>query len=331
MPIYGSKSPLGLVFQTAFDTIGDISNSNTNIPYISETLTTNMEDLFSETIDGIYNEKCAYRGKQSVGGDIEFEVGAKSTGKVFGAMLPKNSSTASGSMYTHEFLPRAAQDSSLCWNKPLTFFKGSNAGAVDEQNLYNLCGTVLELSLDAGGFLMSKLTVVGGINNETFVTGANSYYSSDENFTWDNSSVSIDGQGFKATAIGLNFTDPIEPQYTIASSYWPRSNNLTGFRDVTFTVSLPWNNNSDYTRFFNATTGSDADLTLSCRGVTEIQSGYYNTVSATLKRVVYETLEASAGGPGEVELAITGRAQFDETAGYTAKLELINLETGAAY
>ena len=333
MPIYGNKSGLGIIQQNSFDTIADIANSNTSIPYLSETFTTNLEDILAENIDGLYDEKDRYKGKQHVSGDIEIEAGARSLPHILSLILAKQSSVTSNSMYTHEWLPRETEALPNCWNKPFTVYKGSSTTGLNEQNLYNLCGTALEISLENGGFLKAKLSAVGGINADATAAGANSYYASDEQFTWDNSSLSLGGVGFKAINASISITDPIEPQYTLANSLWPRSNNLTGFRDVTFNMTIPWDNNSDYTRFFNATTLADADLNLYCRGATAdaAGSGYYYDFTAQLARAVYETFEASAGGPGEIELSISGRAQYSTNSSYTAKINMINTDTGAAF
>lgn len=325
MPIYGVKSSLGLVFQNSFDTIGDLTNSTTNFAYLSENLTTNLEDILSEQIEGVYDEKERYRGQQHVSGDIEVEAGAKSIGMFLHSIMDNDSLATSDSIYTHNFIPRQSEAKNLCWHRPITISKSSDSSEGNKQNLYNLCATNIEFSLENGGFLKAKVSYVGGINNDSTTAVTNAYLSSDELFTWDASSLAIGGNGIKATSISISLTDPVEPQFTLANSYWPRSNNLTGFRDVTFNMTLPWNNNSDYNYFFNSTKTSE--MTFLCKGATEIQSGYTNQIKFSLWDIVYETFEASAGGPGEVELSISGRAQYNESESKSFNVELINLQS----
>ena len=329
MPIYGVKSKLGLTFQTSFDTMADITNSHINIPYLSETLTTNLEDILSEQIEGVFDEKERYRGKQHVSGDIEVEVGAKSIGMLLASMFDKTSTVTSDSIYTHTFLPIQSEETTNSWHWPLTINKGSNDG--NAQNFYNLCATSAEFSLEQGGFLKAKFSYVGGINNNTTTDPADNYNSNDELFTWDASTFFLANPTWsqKLTSMTINVTEPIEPQFTLANSYWPRSNNLNGFRDVTFNFTMPWNNNSDYTYFFNTT--SSAQISLECFGHSEIQSGYTNKIVFDMYNCMYESFEASASGPGEVELNISGRAQYNTTQATAIKIELTNLLDGTIY
>jgi len=328
MPIYGHQSKLSIVYQNSYDTVGDVTNSATYLPFLSETLTTNLEDILSEQIEGVYDEKERYRGKHHVSGDIEFEVGAKSIGKFLASMMPKSTTVQSSTIYRHDFIPRTSQWGSKSWNLPVTISKTGD-GTSGIQNLFNLNATGIEFSLEKGGFLTGKLNLVGGVNAGGSSTGADSYYASDELYTWDASSLAIGGAGVSPTSISITLNEPIEPSFTLTESYWPRSNNSTGFRDVTFQMSLPWNNNSDYTYFFNDTKTSE--MTLYCEGKTEIQSGYYNYIKFSLWDIMYETCEENASGAGEVELTISGRAQYNETEGKACQINILNLEDGGQY
>ncbi len=329
MPIYGNKSALGLVFQNSYGTVGDLTNSTTNIPYLSETLTTNMEDILSDQIDGTYDENNRYRGQHHVSGDIEVEVGAASIGMLISCMMNKTSSVTSDNIFTHTWQGRESEAVAKCWNKPTTISIGSNESGLGKKNVLNLCATSMEFSLEQGGFLKAKTAFVGGADNAGTVDVSNAYISNDDLFTWDNSSLSLNGVGMEAESITVNVTDPVEPQFTLAESYWPYANRLNGFRDVTFSMVLPWDNNSAYTDFFNDT--NIGTLKLYVAGTTEIQSGYNNEITIDVERARYESVEKSAGGPGEVMLNISGRGQYDDTNGYAVQITMINSQDGALY
>lgn len=329
MPIYGNKSALGFVFQNSHGTVGDLTNSTTNIPYLSESITKNLEDTLSDQMDGTYDEKSRYRGQQHISGDIEVEVGAASIGLLLSAMLDKQSSVTSNNIFTHTWQGRQSEAMDYSWNNPVTISKGSGGSGLNTQNFHNLCANNIEFSLEQGGFLKAKVGFVGGTDDNGTVDVSNQFISNDELFTWDNSSVSIAGVGFKPESITVTAADPVEAQFTIADSYWPYASRLNGFRDVTFSMVLPWDNNSSYTDFFNDT--NIGTLKIHAAGKTEIQSGYYNEINIDLERARYESVEKSAGGPGEVMLNISGRAQYNESTGYSMQVSMINSQTGTLY
>lgn len=332
MPIYGYQSALSLVFQDSYDSVGDLTNSYTNIPYLSENLTTNLEDILSDQITGTFDEENRYRGQQHVNGDIEVEVGAASIGMLISSMLDKQSSVNSDSIYTHTWKGREGEALPLSWNKPVTIAVASNpsgASLLGVKNILNLCATSMEFTLEQGGFLKSKIAFVGGADNGGSTAERTNFISNDDLFTWDNSSLSINGVGLKSESITINVTDPVEPQFTLTQSYWPYANRLNGFRDVTFSLVLPWDNNSAYTDFFNDT--NIGTLKLHAAGKTEIQSGYYNEINFDLERVRYESVEKSAGGPGEVMLNISGRAQYNDSTAYSMQITLTNSQQGDLY
>jgi len=329
MPIYGNQSALGFVFQNSYGTVGDLTNSTTNLPYLSETLTRNQEDILSNQLDGVYDERSRYNGHRHVSGDIEVEAGAASLGLLLSAMMNKASSVTSDSIFTHIWQPNTSESMPLSWGNPVTISKGSSDANSNRQNFHNLCATSLEFSLEQGGFLKAKAAFVGGTDDNGVVDVSNQYISNDELFTWDNSSLTLNGAGLSAESITVNVADPIEPQFTLGQGFWPYANRLNGFRDVTFNMTIPWNNNSNYTDFFNDT--NIGLLKLYCKGTTEIQSGYNNQIWIEVERARYETLEKSAGGPGEVMLNISGRGQYSDANANTLQITMINSQGGALY
>ncbi|NIS51680.1 MAG: hypothetical protein GWN94_11325, partial [Phycisphaerae bacterium] len=100
---YGQDGHIGVSFQESLGT------SNTDsfwyMPFVSETLTENIEDLISESLSSRIEEPDPYEGMHSVEGDIVMEVHPHNIGQFLKAWAGQESVSYTASTYNHLMVP----------------------------------------------------------------------------------------------------------------------------------------------------------------------------------------------------------------------------------
>ncbi len=78
---YGARGHIGILKETEWGTWATGAN-DFHLPFVSETLTTNIEELLSAAQRGTLDEPKSYQGERSFGGDIVLEVHPASIGHI---------------------------------------------------------------------------------------------------------------------------------------------------------------------------------------------------------------------------------------------------------
>lgn len=320
---YGQKSNIGINFQNSFSTGAQLTNSMYFIPHLTEGVGLDIPDMPSENMHGIFDEGDSYDGPRLVGGDIETEIQAIPFGVFAKAMFGDPTTVTSTGVYTHTFKPRIADFDSYSAGNPLTYHQYLDVGSA--QLLYNLNATVLELTAANGEFLKAKLSLVGG----SYIQNANvaASYGTGKHFTWDVNSVSIGG-----TAVDdyMNFTitvdEALEATHTMNGSKYPSRIKRSGMRTVKVGATLRFRSQDEYQDFLART---EQELIINFKGITEIQSGYFEEIKIQLPKMRYTENKPVAGGPGEIEASVSASGKYDASSATAFQLTIVN--TQAAY
>lgn len=334
MPVYGTDVELSVCFQDSFDTIASIANSAQSIAVINESFNAQQPLLNSEGIRNRVDRGDAYAGSKEVTGELECEVLPKSIGFLLKSVADRTASVNSGSLYTHTFKLRQAQDFFNSVNAPMTLTKKWGGGANDVVNYYNLNASGFEFSCAAGEFLRMKIPFIGG-RNDNGTTGHTAAYPNELPYSWDQSSISINSNvGGNIKSISINVDESAEARHTLCDSgdNWPNRVARSGFRTGTINLTMSFDTTSEYIAYRGdaATVPPFTQPVVATftQGV-EVQSGYNHQISFNMPKVVWETFEAPVTGAGEVEVNMSGKIKHNATDGFMLAMTLV--DTKSAY
>jgi hypothetical protein len=323
MTAYGQKSNVGIIFQTSYGTAGSV-NSVQYIGCLSESMALNIPPIISENMRGIFDEGDTYVGAKTVSGDIEAEAGAIELGVMLNCILQETSTVQSGGIYSHNFKPRASDWDDYSANRPVSVYRRLDMGAYER--FYDCTGTSLEMSIAQGELLKAKVSLVGGQLSTT--SGAPSAtYSTNRRFTWDVASFSLGGTG-NSTLVNatIKVDDALEAQHTLSTANAPTRIKRTGMRTVGVDLTVKFDDYSEYLEFQNQT---ERNMTVSFKGPTEIQSGYFEKLTVILPAMRYEEFKPNFSGAGQIEVSAKAKAKYYVTSANTMLVTLVN--TQASY
>jgi len=316
---YGVGGYISLSKQSAF---GTATTNRSFIPFVSESLTENVEQLESENLTGKFDAPDSLEGINNVTGDISFEPTPATIGTFLRACLGADpTSTLVTSTYLHEFLPAQADFSADCTLPPYTIeiFKsvGSAYQIVDGQI------HTLTIEMNAGEIIKSTATVHGRAYSK--VAKQTPAYNPAPVMTWNQTSVQIAGaaNGEFRTAV-LTIENPIEGVMTLNGSLNEGKLKRSGFRNITIAGDQDFSSQLQEGKFraqtrqaFKFTVTGDVVGTASER----------NQLTLDLPQVNYTTYAYPIGGAGLITASYEGKAEYNTTSSYAGRFTLQNTQT----
>lgn len=320
---YGMKSKLGIAFQNSLGTVANNSSLHW-IPYLTEGVTRKQPGLRAEGMRGILDHGLRHTGPGAADGEIEIEAQAIPLGAFFAATLEPISSVVSGSIYTHTFRPRTTDQQDLSAEKPVTLYKDLD-DAGNPNILYDLGGTLLEMSVTQSELLKAKLGLIGG--QRTTATSVAFTDPGGRTWGWNVSSVQLGGAAIAdITEMTLSLANNLEGQYTLNNSREISRLKRTASRVLSINGTMKFENQDELAQFISE---SERQLIVHFEGITEIQSGFFETVTIDVPAFTYEAFDPAGDAPGQLEVSFSGFAEYHVGSGNIATLTLVN--TLAAY
>lgn len=321
---YGQKSVVGIIFQNSFGTAGDTSSIHF-IPHLNESLKLDIPPLISENMRGVFDEGDSYEGPKVVNGAIECEAQPIPLGVMLKSILNEVSNTNSTGIYTRLFKPRVSDFDEKSANNPVTGYAYRDTGSA---MLYSdLNGSTLELGIANGQFFKTKVEYVGaGFNQNASVAAS---YPVGKRWTWDATSVTIAGSADAMDVVDMKIVlddGSIEAMHTLNGTKFPSRIKRTGMRTISVDGTLKFKDQTEYQEFVNQ---SERELIMHFQGVTEIQSGYYDSLTIKLPKLRYEEAAPMSEGPGYIEMAVTAKGKYSVDSGTSMEITLVN--TQASY
>lgn len=317
---YGQKSTLGIIFQDSYGNVGNV-NSVHWIPFLSETLGLNIPPMYSENIHGVFDEGESYEGPRTADGEIDAEAQPLALGVMFKSVLEEISAVQSDGLYTRTFKPRVSDFDEISANNPVTGYAYLDTGSA---MLYSdLNGATLELGIANGEFFKAKVGYVGGNFSQNAAVAAS--FPLGKRWTWDQTSVSLGGAGI-TEVVNMTITlddGGLEAMHTVRTSKYPSRIKRTAWRTISVDGTLKFDNQDEYQQFVAQ---SERELTMTFTGITEIQSGYFESATIKLPKLRYEEAKPTAEGPGEIEMSVTGRGKYSIESGTSLELVLVNTQ-----
>lgn len=320
MPSYGQKSSVGIIFQDSYGTVGSV-NSVHFIPFLTENLKYTIPPMYSSNIRGVFDEGDSYESPHTADGSISCEAQPIALGAMLKSVLEEVSNIQSGGIYTRLFRPRTSDHSDTSANNPVTIYAYRDTGSA---MLYgDMNGATLELGISNGEFLNANVGFVGGSFQQNASVAAS--YPSGKRWTWNVASVSLATSAQPSlTNMTITLDDGgLEASHTLNTSLDPSRIKRSSFRTITVGGTFKFDNQDEYQQFLSQ---SERELILHFQGITEIQSGYYESLTVKLPKMRYEEAAPAVGGPGQIELAVTARGKYSVDSGTSMEITLVNTQ-----
>jgi len=318
---YGQLGHIGISKQASF---GTATSSWDYFPIISETLTTNIEQLVEEGMRARFEEGATHTGLLTVGGDIVFEPNPVMVGHFLRAVtgIASSSEVTSGTpVYEWEFVPAQTDFSTNCALPPYTLQVYRGVGSAWE--FADSLVTGLTLDISGGAIVKATANVVSRISS--LMTKTTPSFPLGDPWTWDAASLSI-----AATANGdmenmtIIIENPIEGKTVLDTNKYHGKFVRTGDRSTRVSGSMDFESQTQY-NIFRAQT--EQRFLLGLTGATLTTSA--NALTVDMPNLRYTSYPVNMGGPGRISASFEGVAKYDTTSSYAVRITLTN--TRASY
>jgi len=317
---YGQNAKIGISFQNSYGAGQSLQDSVYWIPKLSEGINKDIPPLIEGNLRGVFDEGAHHEGLKTIAGPIECEASPIPLGVLLQCALGAPTTVTSGALYTHTFKPRTSDWSAECANIPLTIEKFVDAGSADL--FYNMNATAITLSVANAEFVKASVDFVGGDHSQQSDTAE--AYPTSELWSWDATSISIGGTG-KPEIMDLTvvINDQLEAMGTLDGTKTPSRIKRTGFRTTEISGTLKFDNANEYQAFLDQ---DERELIAHYEGVTEVQSGYNESLTLAIPLFRHVDFKPAASGPGEMEVGFTSKGVYSVSSATAIQIELRNTQ-----
>jgi len=321
---YGQDAEIGIAFQTSHGTAVSDIGSFYPLPFLSESVTPDVPELISQNMQGRFDEGESFAGARNVGGTITNESQPISLGVALKAICGTPTIVPSDSIFTHTFLPETDDFDSNVINIPMTMHKNLADGG--QVPLYqNLVATRMEIAISNGEFLMTTLNLTGGVvGAKTTSQDFGTLGEAAKKWTWDVTSIELGGAAnTEFTNITVIQDEQATSRWTLQTSRDPARVKRDSFRQVRINGTIRFIDQTEYDAFL-ALTLQNFKITLT--GPTEIQSGYFDTLTIEAPSFKYLSHPLEFADPAELQVAFDGKADYNTGSGHSIKYTVINTQ-----
>ena len=318
---YGIGGFLGICKQNSFGTA--LTASYEYVPIISESLTTNIEELVSENIQARFEEGDSYTGRLSVAGDIVFEPHPTVMGHFLRGCMGPGSSSLVGSVYTHTFVPTQADfDADKCALPPYTFSVYRNNGQAWQFSDAQINNLSVEVA--AGAIVRCTASVIARVSST--VAAPTASFQTGKSYLWSQGSYSLAGAAnTDLENITFSVENNVEAVSLIDGTNAASKFKRTTYRNFGVSGTLDFSVQSEYMKF-RASSEQAAVLTLTGETITTSQS---NIFKIDVPNMRYTSFPTGMTGPGRISASFEGKGKYNVSSGTAIRVTLVN--TKAAY
>lgn len=318
--VYGMDAGIGICFQTSFGTANTASMHW--LEPVGESVDLKKAQIERKGMFGVYDAGANQEGMNTVEGDVTIEAKALPLGAVLSAVMNRTTVTSSG-VYTHTFKPRTTDWDDYSAERPFTYHK--HLGDAGSAHLYSdLNGNTLELNIANGELLTAKLGVTGGTYSQVAEVAAS--YPTGDALAWNISSASLNGSGrdtFRSLTVTLN--NNLEAKHVLRSSKYPIRVRRGGMRSVEVSGTILFESQTDMQTFISQT---EQRFFLTLKSATEIQSGYFESLTIDIPSLRFTEFPVAVGGPGELEIGFKAAGKYNTGSATALAVTLVNSKAG---
>jgi hypothetical protein len=314
---------------------------NNYVPFISETLTNNRNDIESQVIQAQFDTVRMYTGLQTIQGAITAEVNPIAAGFLMRPVFDQCTATqahplvaSAGIVLSHTgvrgHLFTAGQTqfhAGSCSDLPtitVEVGRGPTTQSGTSFVYYNCAGNALELSIQAGQLASMTVDLVGreyGRKQASVPT-----FPAAEAFLWSQASVVIGGAARPIfESVTVRISNQLEATPLLDGRLRPNLIKRNGFRTVEVNGTMSFQTDSDYDMFI---AGSETSLRMTFTGP-QISAGVVNYAVFDIQMPAfrYTAHPINIGGPGRIGVPFQGRAMWHAGSGTAVTMVLVNTRT----
>ena len=310
----------GYISLSKQNSAGTATTNRVYIPFKSESLTENIEQLQSENILARFDNPNTLEGVGNITGDIVFEPHPIYLGHFLRGVCGSVSTTFSSSKAIHEFLPVQTDFDDIVTLPPYTIEVYKSIGSAYQY----VDGQIHTLALNITGGAIMECTATVHARTVNHVAKASASYIDADPFTWNETSLSVGATGngeFESATITI--TNPIEGVVTLNGTKTEAKLKRSGFRTITITGDQDFANQTEYNAFRQQ---SRRRFIFSITG-DSIGGGNNNFISIDAPQVNYTSFGFPIAGAGRITASYEGNCEFDTSSSYAARITVQNTQT----
>ena len=311
---YGMSGHIGISAQQSF---GTATTSWDYFPIISETLTTNIEQLVEEGMKGVFDEGDSHAGLISVAGDIVFEPHPIMVGHFLrGVTNVASISEVASAVYLSEFVPQNTDFDDTGALPPFTIQVYRGVGSAWQFTDSIITG--LTINITGGGIAKATANVMSRVSS--LMEKSTPAYPTGDPWLWNTASLSIAGTAngnFENVSISIE--NPIEGKNFLDTTRMYSKFKRTGYRQIRMTGTMDFESQTQY-GIFRAQT--EQRFLVGLTGSSLITSA--NALVLDLPKLRYTSYPVNIGGPGPISVGFEGHAKTDSSSSYAFRATLTN-------
>jgi hypothetical protein len=320
MPV-GSHAHVGLAKEVTFGTPVAAAKY---VPFISESVVSNVEQVMSGANRGIYEESDSYNGGKTYQGDIVFDAHPNVLGDFLRSLLGAPVTTQpdavnSPTVYLHTFTPTQTSFSTDCDLPPYTFEVHRDAASA-----WQYTGSVVNsLSLQIGtGQKIARATTNIIAKSATTIVKTTPSFETTVPFLFDGLAVTLGGSAYaNIEDLTLTITNNVEGVMTLNQSREVTKMRRNGYRTFNLQYTIDFDGTlSQYNDFINGTERS-MDIVLT-GGIIEDALPFKLTL--TMPKVRYAAFPVNVGNPNRITVQVAAMAKYNQASGYALRAALQN-------
>jgi hypothetical protein len=309
-------------------TYGTAVAATEHIPFVSEGLNEEIEQLMSEAQRGIYDESPQFEGGRTIAGDISAEVYPNILGHLlraaFGAPVTTQPDAVNNpTVYQHVFTPMQSNFSSICALPPYTYEVHR-----DLEQAFRYAGVVINnLTLSFGvdqKIMRAAASVIA--KSLSLIAKTTPSFETTNPFRWFQSTLTIAGAvnaDIQSLDFGIN--NALEGRATLNGTKEISRVRRNGARTFPINATFDISDLTEYNRFRNQN-----EVAAKIELVGDLISGAYNhKLTVDIPKFRYTSFPINVGGGGVITASASGVAKYDAASAHAIKITLIN--TKSAY
>lgn len=318
---YGMLGHMGISVQESY---GTATNSWEYAPIVSESLTTNIEQLVEESMRNRFDEPPTQKGVITVAGDIVFEphpiaVGHFLRGAIGAASVTFSDTVAAGGLATWVFTPPQTDfTSGVCALPPYTLHIHR-----DSTKAWQFTDSVVnQLTIEIAGGTITKCTASIIARVSSLMTATSPTFDTDAPWTWEGTTVSIGGNpNTDLTDATITFNNNVENMTVLDGNDYQGKTLRAGYRNYGVSGTACFLTQTEY-NIFRAQTEQAFVFTMVSNA--NISANSYASLAINLPLVRYTNYPVNMGGPGLLTVGFEGNGKYSTGVSYGAQYTLVN-------
>lgn len=311
------------------------------IPFTSENLTIQREDLESQGLANQYDSTKYFNGLQRIQGTVAMECHAINLGYFLRMLCDQTTAFPGGQTSAYAFVNsdagvrihrfRLGQTQFQCGSgsdlptSTIEIFRGPCIDTGSAFCYYNVTANRGEITCEGGQLTRASFDLLGRDYSRK-ARQTPTYQPFGAIFQWNQVSVSLAGTAstlFESLTIVVN--NQLEAVALLDGKNRTGLIKRNGFRTLEVNGRATFRNDTDYDAFVG---GSERQLLLTFQGPDTISgsstNGNYNMFRADIPSFRYLTFPVAATGPGRIVVDFTGRGIFNQGSGTAGEFILVN-------